>query len=67
GVAEIAAPAVTAVDTTGAGDAFTGALAVGLASGSGLAEAATFAARVAAISVTRPGAAPSYPSAAELS
>jgi ribokinase len=67
GVHEIPAPVVDPVDTTGAGDAFTGALAVGLAAGSGLPEAAALAVRVAAISVTRRGAAPSYPSAAELS
>jgi ribokinase len=64
---EISAPKVDAVDTTGAGDAFTGALAVGLAAGSDLPAAAEFAVRVAAISVTREGAQPSYPAAAELS
>jgi ribokinase len=67
GVREIPAPAVDVVDTTGAGDAFTGALAVGLATGSDLVDAAGFAVRVAAISVTRAGAAPSYPRASELS
>jgi ribokinase len=67
GVHEIAAPTVEPVDTTGAGDAFTGALAVGLASGQDLVRAAELAVRVAAVSVTRRGAQPSYPTLAELS
>jgi ribokinase len=54
------------VDSTGAGDAFTGALTAALAGGADLESAARQAVRVAAISVTRPGAQPSYPSAAEL-
>jgi ribokinase len=66
GVAEVGAPKVQAVDSTGAGDAFTGALAAALAGGADLESAARRAVRVAAISVTRPGAQPSYPSAAEL-
>jgi ribokinase len=66
GTVEIAAPKVEAVDTTGAGDAFTGALASALADGAELETAARRAAEVAAISVTRPGAQPSYPSAEEL-
>jgi ribokinase len=61
GVVEVGAPEVSVVDTTGAGDAFAGALAFGLSSGSSLAEAAGFAARVAALSVTSAGAQPSYP------
>jgi ribokinase len=52
----IAAPRVEAVDTTGAGDAFCGALAEALARGAALVEAARWAVRVAAVSVTRPGA-----------
>lgn len=57
---------VEAVDTTGAGDAFTGALALRLARGATLEDAARFAVRVGAASVTRPGAQPSYPTAEEL-
>ncbi|MFG2094380.1 ribokinase [Streptomyces sp. NPDC048612] len=57
---------VTAVDTTGAGDAFTGALATRLARGDALPEAARFAVRVGAAAVTKPGAQPSYPTRAEL-
>lgn len=61
GVVEVPAPAVDVVDTTGAGDAFAGALAFGLSRGDSLEDAARFAARVAATSVTRAGAQPSYP------
>ena len=57
---------VKAVDTTAAGDAFTGSLAVGLAQGQSLRDAALFAGRVAAFSVTRLGAQPSMPTRAEL-
>ncbi|MET7990466.1 ribokinase [Amycolatopsis sp. NPDC005232] len=66
GVTEVASPQVQAVDTTGAGDAFAGALAAALAEGAGLVDAARRAVRVAAVSVTRPGAQPSYPTSAEL-
>ncbi|MEU8580968.1 ribokinase [Streptomyces abikoensis] len=57
---------VEVIDTTGAGDAFTGALALRLARGATLEEAARFAVKVGAASVTRPGAQPSYPTAEEL-
>ncbi|MFI9008615.1 ribokinase [Actinosynnema sp. NPDC053489] len=66
GVVGVTAPEVSVVDTTGAGDAFAGALATGLASGSSLVEAARFAARVAAVSVTGRGAQPSYPTAEQV-
>jgi ribokinase len=52
---------VRAVDTTAAGDAFNGALAVALAEGRSLTDAAEFANAAAAISVTRLGAQPSLP------
>ncbi|QCR35117.1 ribokinase [Nissabacter sp. SGAir0207] len=55
----------TPVDTTGAGDAFNGALAAQLAAGSGLAQAVRFATAYAAVCVERPGAAASMPSHAE--
>jgi len=64
--ASVESPRVEAVDTTGAGDAFAGALAAALADGSSLVEAAQRAVRVAAVTVTRHGAQPSYPTAAEL-
>lgn len=58
--------AVDAVDTTGAGDVFNGALAAALAEGMNLAEAADFANAAAAISVTRPGAQASIPTRQEV-
>lgn len=57
---------VEAVDTTAAGDVFNGALAVALAEGRRLAEAAEFAAAASAISVTRFGAQCSIPYRREL-
>lgn len=54
------------VDTTGAGDAFNGAFAVGLANDLDLKEALSFANKVAGISTTRLGAASSMPFAKEL-
>lgn len=64
GVTRVAAPRVPVVDTTGAGDAFVGALAAHLARGAGLVPAARTAARVGAYAVGRAGAQPSYPDAA---
>ncbi|HWD04519.1 MAG TPA: ribokinase [Amycolatopsis sp.] len=66
GATDVPSPPATAVDTTGAGDAFAGALVTYLAAGADLTDAAARAAHVAAISVTRRGAQPSYPTAAEL-
>lgn len=57
---------VTAVDATGAGDVFNGALAVAIAEGKTLFEAAVFANAAAAISVTRLGAQPSAPTRKEI-
>ncbi|MBB5936551.1 ribokinase [Streptomyces zagrosensis] len=57
---------VDAVDTTGAGDAFTGALAWRLGVGDDLESAVRFAVRVGAVAVTRPGAQQSFPTAAEV-
>jgi len=54
------------VDTTGAGDAFTAALAFRLGSGASLAEAAAYAARVGAATVTKEGAQVSFPTAEEV-
>jgi ribokinase len=58
--------AVTAIDTTAAGDAFNAGFAVGLMRGLEVSSAATFASAAAAISVTRHGAQPSMPTAAEV-
>jgi len=66
GVESVPAPKVTPVDTTAAGDAFTGATAVALASGRSLLDAARFASQAAALSVTRMGAQSSLPTAEEL-
>lgn len=52
---------VDAVDSTAAGDAFAGALAVALAEGKGLEAAVRFANVTGALSVTRMGAQPSMP------
>ena len=60
-VTEIAGHRVNAVDATAAGDAFNGVLAVGLAEGRTLVEAARWANRAAALAVTRRGAQPSLP------
>lgn len=57
---------VDAVDTTAAGDAFAGGLASALASGSDLDAAVRRAMATGAIAVTRVGAAPSIPTAAEV-
>jgi ribokinase len=58
--------AVKAIDTTGAGDCFVGALASQLASGSKLRDALSYANVAASICVQRVGAAPSMPTTAEI-
>ncbi len=57
---------VAPVDTTGAGDAFNGALAAGLAAHRSLPDAAVRAVAAAGLSVTRAGARGGMPTAAEL-
>ena len=57
---------VDALDTTGAGDAFNAALAVGLAEGKSLAGSVRFANATAALCVTKAGAAGSAPYRAEV-
>lgn len=62
-------PALSAgpvVETTGAGDAFNGGFAVALAEGRDVVEAVRFGCATAGISVTRPGAARSMPTRAEI-
>ncbi|MDU6244666.1 MAG: ribokinase, partial [Bradyrhizobium sp.] len=58
--------AVTAVDTTGAGDCFVGALAARLSQGAPIADAIGYANIAASISVQRMGAGPSMPTAEEV-
>lgn len=65
GVTPILPATVTAVDSTGAGDAFVGALAAELVQGSSLVSAAQHAARVGAFATTRQGAQTSYPTPAD--
>jgi ribokinase len=54
------------VETTGAGDAFNGALAVALSEGMGVREATRFACIAGGISVTRPGTSASMPLRSEM-
>lgn len=62
----VAAEPVTVVDTTAAGDAFCGALAVALAEGEPLGRAVRFAGAAGALATTRAGAQPSLPERREI-
>ena len=62
----ISGRAVRAVDTTGAGDCFVGAVAAQLAGGASIGDALDYANSAASICVQRMGAAPSMPSAVEV-
>jgi ribokinase len=69
GTAPVHVPAFRAgavVETTGAGDAFNGGMAAALARGLAPLEAVRFGCATAAISVTRPGTAPSMPALEEI-
>ncbi len=61
GVLHVPGRRVGVVDTTGAGDAFSGALAVALAEGLPVSEAVVFANAAAALQVTKIGTAPAMP------
>jgi ribokinase len=61
GLSRLPAPATEAIDTTGAGDAFVGAFAVGLASGFSPLDAARLGIACASDSVRRPGTQASFP------
>ncbi|MET9062787.1 MULTISPECIES: ribokinase [Streptomyces] len=63
---EVPAPRVTAVDSTGAGDTFVGALAVARGEDLPMREALAWAAAAAALSVQRPGASASMPYRSEI-
>ena len=65
-IAEAEPPAVTAVDTVGAGDAFTAALTVALVEGAVPVEALRFACAAGAAAATRAGAQPSLPTREEV-
>jgi len=56
----------TVVDTTAAGDSFSGALAVGITSGKTISEAILFANQASSITISRPGAQPSLPNLADI-
>lgn len=60
-IAEAAPPKVHAIDATGAGDAFVGALVVALLEGQAEQQALTFACAAGALAATRAGAQPSLP------
>ena len=68
GAAPVIVPgrSVKAIDSTGAGDCFVGALAARLAKGASIAEALFYANAAASISVQRMGAAPSMPTPEEV-
>jgi ribokinase len=65
-VTQIAGHAVTAVDTTGAGDCFVGTTAARLAAGASIRDALKYANLAASICVQRHGAGPSMPTQAEV-
>ena len=66
GISQASAPRIAPVDTVGAGDAFCGYLAAGLADGRSLQEAMARAARAGAIACLKPGAQPAIPEAGEV-
>lgn len=65
-VTHLPAPTVEVVDTTGAGDAFCGAMAAGLAAGLDPTEAAHIGVITGSLATTRHGAQPSIPTRAEV-
>ncbi|SEQ42617.1 ribokinase [Faunimonas pinastri] len=66
GVVHVPAEPVDVVDTTGAGDAFSGALAVAILLGKPVREAACFAVATASLAVTGYGSQPAYPERADV-
>ena len=65
-IAEAEPPTVAAIDTVGAGDAFTAALVVALVEGQEPINALRFACAAGAAAATRAGAQPSLPTRAEV-
>lgn len=66
GCIKITPPKVKVLDTSGAGDAFCGALAYQISCGCEVRTSAEWACQVATLSVTRPGTIPSYPTLNEV-
>ena len=66
GTDAVPSPAVVSVDSSGAGDAFVGALGARLAAGDSLREAVGLAVRVGAFAVQSRGTQPSYPHAGDI-
>lgn len=65
-VIEASPPEIVAVDATGAGDAFVGAICVALLEGMAAADALRFACAAGALAATKPGAQPSLPTRDEV-
>src|SRR5690606_1158796 len=65
-VGTVTPPSVTAVDTTGAGDTYCGALAAAVAEGQPLLDAVRFATAASALSVQKEGAVSSIPTRNEV-
>lgn len=65
-LARAAPPKITAVDATGAGDSFVGAITVALIEGASHERALAFACAAGALAATKPGAQPSLPHRAEV-
>ncbi len=65
-IGDAAPPKVTAVDTTGAGDCFVGALTLALVEGQAPDAALAFACAAGALAATKPGAQPSLPTRAQV-
>lgn len=66
GLTHLDAATVAVVDTTGAGDAFSGSLASRLATGASLLDAVAWANVAGALATTTPGAVPAQPRSAEI-
>jgi ribokinase len=60
-IAAVTSPAVTALDTTGAGDTFSAALTIAMVEGQGHSAALKFACTAGAAAVIKAGAQPSLP------
>ncbi len=66
GIWEIKSPQIEVTDTSGAGDVFCAALAVGLTEGKSLQSAAEWACTAATLSVSKVGTIPAFPTRAEV-